>query len=171
MNIYRIFLVSFLLMFSTACQDRENKQAEVETAMEQENDSWNEEKAMTNWKKAWNTQDVQSIKSATADDAVLFFNGKAHREDSLSLWIQNSAALIKNLRTTSLMKNRAENLAYEAGTYTHATTENDTVQIAGTYTLIWERAKDQNDWAIKLIIISPQNQRDSTGIINPQRRN
>lgn len=53
------------------------------------------------------------------------------------------------------MKKKGDNIAYEAGTYMHGTKENDSLKMAGTYTVIWERDGD-NEWVIKLMDISPE---------------
>lgn len=171
MKMYRLLPFLALLLILGACQDREREVAEEDEMIAHEADSWDENEAMTNWREAWNENDAQSLEAATADDVVLLFDGKAHRQDSVSAWIQNSASWMKNLRTTSVMKNRADNVAYEAGTYTHATKENDTTQMAGTYTVIWERSGNQNEWGIKLININPQVQRDTMTMPNQQMRN
>lgn len=59
------------------------------------------------------------------------------------------------------MKNSGDNIVYEAGTYTHGMRENDTLELEGTYTVIWERMTEKNEWEIKLIDISPKNELDS----------
>ena len=169
MKTYKLLpFLAWLLIFG-ACQDREREVAEDEEVMVQ--DDWDADQAMTDWRDAWNQNDAQSLEGVTADDAVLFFNGKVRRQDSVSAWIQNSASWMKNLRTTTVMKNKAENFAYEAGTYTHATTENDTLQMGGTYTVIWERNGDQNEWSIKLMNISPETEMDSMPMPQQEMRN
>ncbi len=171
MKMYRLLPFLVLLLIFGACQDREREVADDEEMMAEEADTWDEDQAMANWRDAWNQNDAQSLEAATADDAVLLLNGKAHKQDSVSLWIQNSSSWMKDLRTTSVMKNKDDNIAYEAGTYTHATTENDTMQMGGTYTVIWERNGNQNEWSIKLMDISPQTQMDTMPMPDQQRRN
>ena len=169
MKTYKLLpFLAWLLIFG-ACQDREREVAEDEEVMVQ--DDWDADQAMKDWRDAWNQNDAQSLEGVTADDVVLFFNGKVHRQDSVSDWIQSSASWMKNLRTTTVMKNKAENFAYEAGTYTHATTENDTLQMGGTYTVIWERNGDQNEWSIKLMNISPETEMDSMPMPQQEMRN
>lgn len=171
MKMYTLLPLLALLLTIASCQDREREVADEDDIMAEEADTWNVDQAMTNWRDAWNQNDAQSLEAATADDAVLFLNGKAQREDSVSVWIENSSSWMKDLRTTSVMKNKTGNVAYEAGTYTHSSTENDTMQASGTYTVIWERSGDQSDWAIKLMDISPQNQMDTLTGQNPEMRN
>lgn len=168
---YKLLPFLALLLIFGACQDREREMADDDAMEAEEMDTWNEDQAMADWRDAWNQNDPQSLRQSTADDAVLFLNGKAHRQDSVTAWIENSASWMKNLRTTSVMKNRGDNFAYEAGTYTHASTQNDTMQGSGTYTVIWERNGNDNEWSIKLMDISPQTQMDTMAMPDQQRRN
>jgi ketosteroid isomerase-like protein len=160
MKMYKLLPFLGLLLILGACQDREREEmAEEEEVMAE--DTWDSDEAMADWRDAWNQNDAQSLEAATADDVVLLFNGKAHKQDSVTAWIENSASWMKNLRTTPVMKNKGEDFAYESGTYTHATTENDTMQMKGTYTVIWERSGDQNEWSIKLMDVTPEMPMDS----------
>ncbi len=168
MKMYKLFPILALLLAFGSCQDREREVADEDDLMVEETDNWNVDEAMANWRDDWNQNDAQKLEAATADDAVLLLNGKAHRQDSVSAWIENSSSWMKDLRTTSVMKNKAGNLAYEAGTYSHTYKENDTMQAAGTYTVIWERSGDQGDWAIKLMDISPQTEMDTIAGQDPQ---
>lgn len=168
---YEILPVLALLLVMGSCQDREREITDENERMAEETDTWNVDEAMADWRDAWNSNDAQNLEAATADDAVLLLNGKAHRQDSVSAWIQNSSTWMKDLSTSSVMKNKTGNVAYEAGTYTHASTENDTLQASGTYTVIWERSGNQGDWSIKLMDISPQTQMDTMAGQNPQMRN
>jgi ketosteroid isomerase-like protein len=168
MKMYKLLPFLALLLSMGACQDRE-KEITKEKEVVVEKDTWDEKQAMTDWRNAWNKNDAQSLEAATADDAVLFLDGKAHRQDSVSAWIQSSASWMKDLSTTSVMKNRGKNFAYEAGTYTHASRENDTMRGSGTYTVIWERTGKENDWSIKLMDITPQMERDTTAMTSQER--
>lgn len=169
MKMFKLLPFLTLLLVLGACQDREREVADEDDLMVEEADTWNEEEAMANWRDAWNQNDPQALEAATANDAVLFLEGKSFRQDSITAWIQNSASWMKDLSTTSVMKNRTDNIAYEAGTYTHSSTENDTLRGSGTYTVIWERGDDQ-EWSIKLMDVSPQIQPDSMVGTNSQMR-
>jgi len=168
MKMYKLLPFMALLLILGSCQDTAKEEVAEEEVMAE--DTWDADEAMADWRDAWNKNDAQSLEAVTADDVVLLFNGKAHRQDSVSAWIENSASWMKNLRTTTVMKNKGENFAYEAGTYTHATTENDTMQMGGTYTVIWERSGDQNEWAIKLMDVTPKTEMDSMPMPNQQMR-
>lgn len=152
MKLLKLTPVLALLLVLGACNDREREAAEVEEVVVEDN--WDADEAMNTWRDDWNANDSTSLRAATANDAVLFIEGKAHRNDSVSAWINNSASWMNRLETTPVVKNKGEKFAYEAGTYTHSTRENDTLQMQGTYTVIWERMGE--DWKIKLMDISPE---------------
>lgn len=168
MKMYKLLPFLGILLILGACQNEAKEEVAEEEVMVE--DTWDADEAMADWRDAWNKNDAKSLEAVTAEDVVLLFDGKAHRQDSVSAWIENSASWMKNLRTTSVMKNKGENFAYEAGTYTHATTENDTMQMGGTYTVIWERNGDQNEWVIKLMDITPKTEMDTVPMPNQQMR-
>lgn len=144
-----------ILFLMGACGENRTEEAEQDDMAAEKTDTWDADKAMTEWRDAWNQSDTMALKSVTADDVTLFINGKSHTKDSVTSWIENSASWMKDLETTSVMKKKADNVAYEAGTYMHVTKENDSVRMEGTYTVIWELG-DDNEWAIKLMDISPK---------------
>ncbi|GAB2760503.1 hypothetical protein [Salinimicrobium soli] len=152
MKFLKLIPVFSLIFFLGACNDGE-KEVAVEDEIVVE-DNWDADAAMGEWRDDWNANDSTSLRAATANDAVLFMEGKAHRNDSVTTWINNSSKWMKNLRTTPVVKKKGEDFAFEAGTYTHGTTASDTMQMAGTYTVVWERADDE--WKIKLMDISPE---------------
>lgn len=158
-RIKNVTLWLLLILIGISCQDRETREVEDEEVIQE--DTWNADEAMTQWRDAWNQNDAQALQSVTADDAVLLLNGRVHREDSVTNWMENSSSWMKDLNTSSAMKNKGVDLAYEAGSYTHRTTENDTLEMRGTYTVIWERNGNENEWEIKLMDISPDMQMDT----------
>lgn len=155
MKLIKLLPLMALMFFMVSCGENKTEEAIEEDDMEMEEvDSWDSDQAMTSWRDAWNKNDAMAVESMTADDATLFLNGKAHTQDSITSWIQNSSSWMKDLQTTSVFKDRGEDFAFEAGTYTHTTKDNDTLSMQGTYTVIWERGDDK-EWAIKLMDISP----------------
>lgn len=144
-----------LLFLMGACGENKTEEAvEEEEMVAEEVDMWDSDKAMTDWRDAWNKNDPMAVEAMTADDVTLFMNGKAHKQDSVTSWIKNSSSMMKNLKTSPVYKDKGEDFAFEAGTYIHNTQQNDTLQMKGTYTVIWERGDDK-EWAIKLIDVSP----------------
>lgn len=155
MKLTKLLAIMVLIFLMGACGENRKEEAEQDEMVAEETEMWDADKAMTDWRDAWNSNNAEGVESMTADDASLFMNGKSHTPDSITSWIQNTTSWMKDLKTTSVKKNKGDNIAYEAGTYTHVTTENDSTQMEGTYTVIWERDGD-NEWAITLMDISPK---------------
>lgn len=151
-NLFSVVLICFLVL--TACEDRREPDQVDESSVTVDND--NSDQAMKDWEQAWNSNDPNALKSFTADDAVLLLAGETVSNDSIDVWIDSTAVWMKNLRTNSVMKEKSENFAWEAGTYTHETTRNDTLRGNGTYTFIWERAEEGGEWKLKLMNIAPE---------------
>lgn len=160
MKISHLISLGICLLFWVACQDRETNERQEEKIPE---DNWNADDAMMQWRNAWNDNDADALEAVTADDAVLFMNGKVHREDSISNWIKNSSSWMADLNTSTIAKKKGTDFAYEAGSYTHKTTENDTTEMSGTYTVVWERTANQK-WRIKVMDISPVMEQDSIAL-------
>ncbi len=146
-----------MLMLLAACEERQETTAEAEMAGVE---TPNPDEAMEGWREAWNANDAQRLKDYAADDAVLLMYGQRISGDELNSWMDTTASWMRDLRTESLMNEKGDNFAWESGTYNHGTSENDTLQMSGTYTLIWHRADDQNDgdWKIRVMDISPEQQ-------------
>lgn len=161
MKLIKLTPVLALMFFLGACGDNKNEEAEKEDVMmTEEVEDWDSDKAMADWRDAWNQNDSTGIESMTHSDVTLFLNGKAHTQDSVTAWIRNSSSWMNDLETTSVYKNKGENFAFEAGTYTHSTKENDSLSMQGTYTVIWERGDDK-EWSIKLMDVSPMTEESS----------
>lgn len=156
MKILKTFtLLTFMLLLIAACEEKRevNEEATVAAATVPDPDE-----AMNGWREAWNANDAQRLKDYAADDAVLLMWGRKISGDSLNSWMDTTASWMQDLRTSALMTEKGDNFAWETGTYNHGTTQNDTLQMSGTYTLIWERADDADngDWRIKVMDISPE---------------
>lgn len=158
MKLRKVFPLLALLMSFWACDENRNAEAETELAtadLEVEDP----EESMDQWEEAWNMNDAENLKELMADDGVLVLNGENMQKEDTDIWFDITAPYMKNLRTTPVIRKIDETMAYEVGDYIHGTTENDTVQMQGSYTMIWER--DQNEWRVKLMNISPKMAEDS----------
>lgn len=155
MKILKTFsLFALMLLLIAACEEKRETSAEAEMVTAEVSDP---EEAMNDWREAWNANDAQRLKDHTADDAVLLMYGR-DLSGNLNSWMDTTASWMQDLRTSALKTEKGENFAWETGTYTHGTLRNDTLQMNGTYTVIWERADegDDADWKIRLIDISPE---------------
>ena len=148
LNLFALF--SLLLLLS--CGEKESRDAEMEdmTAVPQEFQDPDE--AIENWAAAWNSNEPERIQSLTAPDVVVVIDGYEMPKDSIDSFIE-SGSVMKDLVMRSLKKGSTDNIAYDTGTYSHTYTT-DTTQYKGSYTFIWERANDENEWKVKAINIS-----------------
>ena len=148
-NLFALF--SLLLLIS--CGEKESRDVEMEdmTAVPQEFQDPDE--AIENWAAAWNSNEPENINSLLAQDVVVVLNGYEMPKDSIGGFIEGAGSEMKDLEMRSLKRGSTENMAYDTGTYTHTYTT-DTTQYQGSYTFIWERANDENEWKVKAINIS-----------------
>ncbi|MGM0933156.1 MAG: hypothetical protein ACQEWD_06905 [Bacteroidota bacterium] len=89
----------------------------------------------------------------TADDAVLVLNGNEFPQDSLRGWIDAATSAMQDLELRTVKKEVTDYVAYDTGIYSHTYTD-DTTQYAGSYTFIWERSDEENDWKVKVMNIA-----------------
>lgn len=148
-------LFSLMLLLMAACEEKREANEETTVAAVE---APNPDEAMNGWRDAWNANDAALLKDYAADDAVLLMWGQKMSGDSLNTWMDSTASWMQDLRTNALMTNKSDDIAWETGTYTHGTSNNDTLQLRGTYTIIWERADnvDNGDWRVKVMDISPE---------------
>ena len=143
-------LLAFL--FFVACNNP-NKDSSADNMAEKANYT-NPDEMNRDWINAWNNNQPDSLEAMTADDAVLMMEGgEMFNRDSISSWYKNGASMMKDLKTNVEMKSSDDHMAYEAGTYSHASKNDSTdVKYEGTYVVIWER--DSLDWKVKVMSIT-----------------
>ncbi len=143
------FLPIFALLLFSSCN--ENKKENVETTKEAEVRSPAE--ANQQWIDAWNRNNPQELDTLTSKDAVLFMQGRSMNADSIRSWYNNAAPMMRDLRTNALVEYTTNNIAYEAGTYSHGI-KNDSLNTTykGSYTFIWK--KSNNDWKMQVMNIT-----------------
>lgn len=143
-----------LLFLLGACgenREAENTEAETETVTEQE--FQDPEEARKAWSDAWNTRNTQQIQALAASDAVLVLNGREVPPDSLPGFYEGAGSVMDDLDLRSLKKGSTDHIAYDTGVYDH-TYVNDTTRYEGSYTFIWERGDDENEWKVKAMNLS-----------------
>lgn len=152
MKTLKLIPLMFLVFILGACgEKREVDDSEkMETTQQEFQDP---EEAMTNWSKAWNTQDPQQIQALTASDAVLVLNGNEVKADSIPGFYKAAGSTMKDLQLRSLKKGVTDYMAYDTGTYNHSYT-NDTTRYEGSYTFIWERTENESEWKVKAMNIT-----------------
>ncbi|MDR9457864.1 MAG: nuclear transport factor 2 family protein [Salegentibacter sp.] len=105
------------------------------------------------WGDAWNSNDPAQVRAMTADDAILVLNGNEFPQDSLRGWIDAATSAMQDLELRTVKKEVTDYVAYDTGIYSHTYTD-DTTQYAGSYTFIWERSDEENDWKVKVMNIA-----------------
>jgi len=152
MKTLKLIPLMFLVFLLGVCGEKRevDDSEQMETTQQEFQDP---EEAMTNWNKAWNTQDPQQIQALTALDAVLVLNGNEVTADSIPGFYQAAGSTIKDLQLRSLKKGVTDYMAYDTGTYNHSNT-NDTTRYEGSYTFIWERTENESEWKVKAMNIT-----------------
>lgn len=147
-----------LLLLIMSCGEKREKEMQKDTDQLAiaEIESREVDQMMDEWKKAWNANDAQSLEDMAADDAVLLFLGEAKTDEDLKQWLRQTSQWMKDLESTSLKKKMGDLVAYEAGTFSHGTTANDSMQYRGAYVVVWERPAMEGEWKIKMMNISPK---------------
>lgn len=154
MKTFKLLFVLSLFVFLSSCRENEKEITEnAENELVTGQEVPNSDEVIENWNNAWSSNDTAQVRAMTADDAVLVLNGREFPQDSLDAWVQAAGAVMKDLQMQSLKKGSTENMAYDTGTYSHTYTT-DTTQYAGSYTFIWERSNDENEWKVKAMNIS-----------------
>lgn len=143
------FLPVFAVLLFSSCN--EGKKETVETTEQAEVRAPSE--ANKQWIDAWNRNNPQELDTLTSKDAVLFMQGQSMNADSIRSWYNNAAPMMKNLRTNVKVEYTTNDIAYEAGTYSHGI-KNDSLNTTyeGTYTFIWKKAN--NDWKMQVMNIT-----------------
>ena len=154
MKALKLFPVLALFIFLGSCGEKENRDVEVaEDNLLATQEVPDPDEVINDWSEAWNSNDPAQVQAMTAPDAVLVLNGNEFPQDSLAGWVQAATSAMKDLQMQSLKKGSADNFAFDTGTYSHTYTD-DTTRYEGTYTFIWERSNEDNEWMVKVMNIS-----------------
>lgn len=161
MKLLKLFpLLALMILVSCDTGKKEKKEEKKEDMAEMRTS----DESMKDWIAGWNNNDAETVQAGMADDAVLIMNGVTKTDDSVASWVKNGTAMMKGLKINSVMKNSGDDIAYEAGTFSHSSKENDSVKFEGAYTVIWERMKgkdNKSDWKIKVMSVSDKTGQDS----------
>ncbi|QED38630.1 nuclear transport factor 2 family protein [Antarcticibacterium arcticum] len=144
-------LMAFVFLMGACGEKREPEAPEAVAESPQEFQDPND--AMSSWHNAWNSRDPKQIQGLAASDAVLVLNGREVPADSLAGFYQEAGSVMKDLELRSLKKGSTDHLAYDTGLFTHSYTT-DTTKYRGSYTFVWERTDEDNEWKVKAMNIS-----------------
>lgn len=104
----------------------------------------------------WNDKDSGTIMKTIADNAIVMNDSLIHNGHSAiaNNWISGGVKVLSNIKTSSVIKDSDNKIAYDGGTYTLDLTPpgGPVLKEKGNYNLIW--TKQQNgDWKLTLIHI------------------
>jgi ketosteroid isomerase-like protein len=103
----------------------------------------------------WNNKDSTAIVNTLADNAIVFNDSVIHSgiKNIARNWISGGVKVLSNLKTTSLIKDVNDSIAYDGGTYTLDLTipGGPVLHEKGNYSLIWKNT--DNGWKLTLIHI------------------
>lgn len=152
-TLYSFFLMSLFLVFGSCGETAEREVETEDENMAVAQEIPDPEVVIRNWEQAWKSNDSTGLWEMTGEDAILVLNGNEFPKDSIASWMKTVTSQMTDLEIESLQKGFTDEIAYDTGTYSHATTT-DTTHVGGTYTFIWERSNEQNDWKVKVMNIA-----------------
>lgn len=163
MKRFVLFPALLFIGFFISCNEREKREEDrqKDDLRNTEERSVGPDQLLSQWDEAWNRNDTTAIDSLVADNALLLYNGSSSTGRDIQAWIEENTGLMRELRSQVDVEGSGEDFAYQAGTYTHGSTENDTIESSGAYTIIWERQRRANDWRARVINISSRDSRDT----------
>lgn len=104
----------------------------------------------------WNNKDSVAIMSTLSLDAVVMNDSLIHTgTDAIaSKWVSGGIKVLSNIKTSSVVKNTSDKLAYDGGTYTLDLTipNGPVLKEKGNYSLVWTR-QDDGRWLLTLVHI------------------
>lgn len=171
-------LLGLMLLLMSACEENRNT-AEQELATR---DNVDHDQMTNRWGEAWQSNQYDSVRNQTADDAILLLNGREFPQDSIDPWLEWTTTNIQGLELNSMEKGGEGNMAWDSGTFSH-TYVNDSVNYNGTYTFIWERSDAQDaqdaqdaedaqedEWKVSVMHISNNMERDTMNMQQNQQQ-
>jgi len=104
----------------------------------------------------WNNRDSAAIMNTIADNAIVMNDSLIHYGQSAiaNNWVSGGVKVLSNIRTTSIIKDSDNKLAFDAGTYTLdlAPPGGPILKEKGNYNLVWSR-QQAGDWRLTFIHI------------------
>lgn len=104
----------------------------------------------------WNNKDSAAIMKTIADNAIVMNDSLIHKGHSAiaNNWISGGVKVLSNIKTSSVIKDSDNKIAYDGGTYALDLTPpgGPVLKEKGNYNLVW--TKQQNgEWKLTLIHI------------------
>ena len=104
----------------------------------------------------WNNKDSAAIMQTIADNAIVMNDSLVHQghEAIAKNWISGGVQVISNIKTSSVISNSGNNIAYDGGTYTLDLTipGGPVLKEKGNYSMVWTK-QQTGEWKLTLIHI------------------
>jgi ketosteroid isomerase-like protein len=104
----------------------------------------------------WNAKDSAAIMQTIADNAIVMNDSLIHNGHVViaNNWISGGVRVISNIKTSSLIKDSDNKIAYDGGTYTLDLTPpgGPVLKEKGNYNLVWTKQLN-GEWKLTLIHI------------------
>lgn len=144
----RLLTLLFILITVTSCNQTTEKSTEiVSVSVDSLTGIFNE---------GWNKKDSSAIMNVIAQNAVVINDSLIHNGHKAIAdhWVSGGVKVISNIKTTSVIKNSDNILAYNSGTYSLDLTPpgEPVLKEKGNYSMVWTKQQDGN-WKLTLIHI------------------
>ncbi len=104
----------------------------------------------------WNNKDSAAIMNVVAENAIVMNDSVIHSGHNAIAdnWVSGGVRVISNIKTSSVIKNSGNLIAYDGGTYSLDLTPpgGPVLKERGNYSLIWTKQQDET-WKLSLIHI------------------
>lgn len=104
----------------------------------------------------WNNKDSAAIMQTIADNAIVMNDSSIHSGHSAiaNNWVSGGVKVLSNIKTSSVIKDSDNKIAYDGGTYTLNLTPpgGPVLKEKGNYNLVWTKQAN-GDWKLTLIHI------------------
>ena len=145
MNHLTLFLALATLM---SCNQTEEKDISVTPV--------NVDSLTSTFLAGWNNKDSAAIMKNIADNAIVMNDSSIHSGHSTIArnWISGGVKVLSNIKTSSVIKDSDNKIAYDGGTYTLDLTPpgGPVLKEKGNYNLVWTKQPNA-DWKLTLIHI------------------
>ena len=145
MNHLTLFLALATLM---SCNQTEEKDISVTPV--------NVDSLTTTFLAGWNNKDSGAIMKTIADNAIVMNDSSIHSGHVAIArnWISGGVKVLSNIKTSSVIKDSDNKIAYDGGTYTIDLTPpgGPVLKEKGNYNLVWTKQPNA-DWKLTLIHI------------------
>lgn len=104
----------------------------------------------------WNNKDSAAIMKTIADNAIVMNDSLIHKGQAAiaNNWVSGGVKVLSNIKTSSIIKDSDNKIAYDGGTYTLDLNPpgGPVLKERGNYNLVWTK-QQTGDWKLTLVHI------------------